>query len=79
MIVQPGAGLMGYGYTPDDYFYIPKRLDSKLKIFFNGSQIEALSSIKIRGITLIQGPPGTGKTTAILGLAQFEARRKEHG
>lgn len=52
-----------------EYFFIPRKLDSKLKIFFNNSQLEALkSSIKKKGLTLIQGPPGTGKSTTILGI-----------
>jgi senataxin len=52
-----------------EYFFMPKKLESKLRIFFNNSQFEALSnSIKKRGVTLIQGPPGTGKSTTILGI-----------
>jgi senataxin len=66
-IIQPGN--ISEMLEPDDYFNIPKHLDSQLNMFFNYSQIDALkSSIKKRGITLIQGPPGTGKTTAILGI-----------
>jgi len=55
--------------TNQEYFFIPRKLDSKLRIFFNNSQLEALkSSIKKKGLTLIQGPPGTGKSTTILGI-----------
>lgn len=55
--------------SSNDYFFIPRNLESKLKFFFNNSQLEALrSSIKKKGLTLIQGPPGTGKSTTILGI-----------
>ena len=52
-----------------DYFNIPLKLEKKLNLFFNESQLIALkSSIKKKGLTLIQGPPGTGKSTTILGI-----------
>jgi senataxin len=55
--------------NPQDYFFMPKRLENKLRKYFNSSQIDALrNSIKKRGLTLIQGPPGTGKSTTILGI-----------
>ncbi len=61
--------LNSHSNNNQEYFFIPRRLDSKLKIFFNTSQLEALkSSIKKKGLTLIQGPPGTGKSTTILGI-----------
>ena len=39
-----------------------------LKIHFNQSQVNAISTIIIKEISLIQGPPGTGKTRTILGI-----------
>lgn len=51
-----------------EYFSIPEKLEEKLKLIYNESQIEAIKeTLKKEGITLIQGPPGTGKTTTVLG------------
>jgi len=71
LLIHPGENILE-NYKPlnrEDFFYIPKKLDYKLNLFFNRSQYEALkSSIKKKGLTLIQGPPGTGKSTTILGI-----------
>ena len=57
------------GLNSSEYFFIPRKLENKMKVFFNNSQLDALkSSIKKKGLTLIQGPPGTGKSTTILGI-----------
>jgi senataxin len=69
LLMHPAAIYSDKVVNPQDYFFMPKKLENKLRKYFNHSQIEALgNSIKKRGLTLIQGPPGTGKSTTILGI-----------
>lgn len=73
LLIHPGNIYQDYTmskmFNPQDYFFMPRKLEVKLRYFFNQSQLESLrNSIKKRGVTLIQGPPGTGKSTTILGI-----------
>jgi senataxin len=69
LLMHPGDIVGISQHNTNDFFFMPNKLENKLRLFFDKSQIEALkNSIKKRGLTLIQGPPGTGKSTTILGI-----------
>lgn len=59
---------------PDDYFKIIHKVEKKIGIKYDDSQLNAINSALKNQIFILTGGPGTGKTTIINGIVQTYAK-----